>query len=99
MKTTSKIPEATILQSTKMEKRDITAAKIINEMKIPKKPKIKHTPSLIEYIKKTTTLPDETPRKCMEHKHIRHQYMNIVNPPRWNLKPILADEFCLYFEE
>ena len=99
VKTTSKIPEATILQSTKMEKRDITAAKIINEMKISKKPKIKHTPSLIEYIKKTTTLPDETPRKCMEHKHIRHQYMNIVNPPRWNLKPILADEFCLYFEE
>jgi len=98
-KTSNKEPEPTVLESIKLDKRDFSAISTIYNMQIPKKPKIGPTPSLIEYLKKTSPNFKERPVKCQKHGHKTHNTVNIFNPPKWTLKPVLADDFCLYFED
>ena len=90
-------------RKSNLEKRNFSEIsakeKLIQELKIPKKPKTGPVPSLADYLKSTSILSIETPRKCVEYAHKVHEHISICYPPKWQLKPVLADEFCLYFED
>ena len=102
-KTTSKDPEDPVLTSEKPEKRDFSKISEkgdeIEKFEIPKKPRITPPFSLAEYIKRTKPNFKSQPSICTQHIRKRNTYMHINNPPKWILKPVLADEFCLYEDE
>ena len=103
VKTGDKDPEEKVLRKVTLPKRDFSEIsakeKLIEYYKIPKKTKLPPPKSLIAYLKHSSPVVTEMPTKCQEHPHKVHNHVNIINPPKWHFKPVLADEFCLYFED
>ena len=102
VKSSDKIPKNRVLTTEDPLKRDFSEIsnkeKLVEYFKIPKKPKIAPPKNLIDYIQNTSPKFDESPQKCMEHPHKVHTHISPIIPPKWAFKPVLADEFCLYFE-
>ena len=105
VKSSHKEPDNPVIEGNlkwSLPKRDFSEfseQEIAVQAKIPKKPKSAKPMSLVDYIKKSTPNFSEQPVKCTKHSHKVHNHVSILNPPKWTLKPVLADEFCLYSED